>query len=288
MKYTFLFFCVFSSLCLTAQQKLLNQAIINTTTNITSPEEEEVQNLQSNPDGGGRGMNFRNMLDGEIKFVTYIKNSLVKTNIKSETIKSTVYRDNQNKITTTIMEMMGNKMGFYISDQEMVEMGRKRDSIMAERRKSDTSSKPKNFGDRKIVSSEIAYSNETKKIAGYLCTKAYLINKNILGLKDSIAFWYTPEIKFENLFFTGGISNLPGMRNMSEGLSGIDKINGFVMGYEMTIMRNKKMEVEVTKIDTQKTIEDKEFALPKDVEIKPMKDMQFGRGGMMRGMGGRD
>lgn len=269
-----------------AQPKTYKQAIINTTTNVIAPEEEDVQNIQQNPDGGGRGMNFRNMMDGETKFVTYLKNDLTKTNIKSETIKSTIYRDNNKKITTTIMQMMGNKMGFFVSDDELAELSKKRDSMMEERRKTDTAFKQRNFGERKIVSTEIVTTKESKKIAGYNCLKAFLINKNLLGLKDSIVFWYTPEIKFEHLSFTGGLSNLPGMRNMTGGLSGIENLEGFVMRYEMNIMRNRKMEVEVTSIDLQKSIDDSEFNLPKDIEIKPMKDMQFGRGGMMRGMGG--
>jgi len=59
------------------------------------------------------------------------------------------------------------------------------------------------------------------------------------------------------------------------------------MGYELKMRRNRKMEVEVTKIDIKKDITEKDFEIPKDIEIKPMKEMQsmFGNqrgGGMMR------
>ena len=283
---------IFSSLTAVSQTKIYNKAIISTTTNVISPEDEDVQNMQNNADGG-RGFNFRNMMDGETKFVTYLKDNLVKTNIKSETAKGSVYRDNDKKLTSTIFEMMGNKMGFYVTDDEQVEMQKRRDSMMSERRKKDTTQKQAPQFDRSKFTTEIAYTNETKKIAGYDCKKAYLVTTRILGVKDSSAFWFTPAIKFNNLFSTGGFSNLPGMMgNMAPTLNGLENLEGFVMRYEMNMRRGRRMEVEVTKIELDKDIADKEFELPKDVEMKPMKDMQNmfggrgGSGGFMRG--GRD
>lgn len=248
--------------------------------------------MQNNGDGG-RGFNFRNMMDGETKFVTYLKDNMVKTNMKSETAKGSIYRDNDKKITSTVFEMMGNKMGFYVSDDEQVDMQKRRDSMIAERRKKDTTQKQTPQFDRSKFTTEIAYTNETKKIAGYDCKKAYLVTTKILGVKDSSVFWYTPAIKFNNLFTTGGFSNMPGMMgNMAPTLNGLENLEGFVMRYEMNMRRGRRMEVEVTKIDLDKDITDKEFELPNDVEMKPMKDMQNmfggrgGGGGFMRG--GRD
>jgi hypothetical protein len=258
---------------------------------VIAPEDEEIQNMQNNTDGG-RGFNFRNMMDGETKFVTYLKDNMVKTNMKSETAKGSIYRDNDKKLTSTVFEMMGNKMGFYVTDDEQVEMQKRRDSMMAERRKKDTTQKQAPQVDRSKFTTEIAYTNETKKIAGYNCKKAYLVTTKILGVKDSSIFWYTPAIKFNNLFTTGGFSNMPGMMgNMAPTLNGIEMLDGFVMRYEMNMKRGRRMEVEVTKIELDKDIADKEFELPKDVEMKPMKEMQNmfggrGSGGFMRG--GRD
>ncbi len=115
-----------------AQVKTYSQAIINTTMNVIAPEEEDVQNIGGGGEGRG-GMNFRNMMDGETFFTTYLKDNLVKTNIKSEMGKSTIFRDNEKKVTTTIIEMMGNKSGFVATDEEQAAMQKKRDSIMAER-----------------------------------------------------------------------------------------------------------------------------------------------------------
>ena len=265
-----LFFLCFSAISV-AQPKLITQAVVSTTTNVIAPEDEDVQNLQNNNQGGG--MNFRNFMDGETKSTTYLKNDLVKTVLKSDVARSTIYRNNSTKITTTLLEIMGNKMAFYVSDSEQTELRKKGDSMMESRRKNDSTAPARQHAEPQV---EISYSADTKKIAGYNCKKAYVIATRILGVKDSVAVWYSPEIKLQNISSTGGLS---GFGNRGS-VNGLDKIDGFVMGYEMNMQRNRRMEVQVTKIDTQKEIADKEFEIPKDIEIKPMKDIQnmFGRG----------
>jgi hypothetical protein len=271
-----------------AQPKIYNQAIVNTTTNIIAPEEEAVENIAQEPRGG---MNFRNMMDGETKFVTYLKGDLVKTTIKSEMGKSTVYRDNSKKLTTMVMEMMGSINGFFATDDDMANMQKRRDSMMAERRKADTNmAKRMPPMERNQGTTDISVTGETRKIAGYNCIKAYLITSRILGLKDTAVIWYTPEFKLNNVLSTGGMNSMPGMGNMMPALNGLDKVDGFVMRYEMKMRRNRRMEVEVTKVDFTKEVDAKEFDLPKDIEIKPMSEMQNmfrggpgGGGGFMRG-----
>ncbi len=266
------------------QPKIYRQAQIATTTNIIAPEEDDSQNMQGR-DGGG--MNFRNMMDGEFKFVTLVKNDMTKMTIKSEVVHATIFRDNDKKLTTTIMEMMGNTNGFYITDQEQVEMQKMRDSMMAERRKKDTTMRQFPQPDRNTnLPVEVSVTNESKKIAGYVCKKAFLITTRLLGNKDTVTIWYTPEFKIDNVATTGGMNALPMMGNMMPQLNGLDKIEGFVMRYEMNMRRGRRLESEITKVELDKNIADTEFELPKNVEIKPMKEMQNmfggGRGGFMR------
>lgn len=253
-----------------AQQKIVTQAIVNTTTNIIAPEEDDLQN----PGGGPGGMNFRNIMDGETKSITYLKNDMVKTVLKSDIGRSTILRNNSTKMTTTLLEIMGNKTGFYVSDSEQTDLRKKADSMMQSRQKKDSSiSMPT---DKEPATTELVDIGGTKKIAGYNCKKALLITTKFPVIKDTITVWYTNEIKLQNITSTGGLS---GFGNMGA-VSGLDKIDGFVMRYEMNMRRNRKMEVEVTKIDTTKEIADKEFDIPKDFEVKPMKDMRgmFGGG----------
>ncbi len=277
----FLFVFLLGSATLTvAQPTIIKQAIVSTTTTVIAPEEEEVQNLQNQ--GGGGGMNFRNMMDGETSFTTYLKNDMVKTVIKSEMGRSTIYRDNSKMMTTMLIEMMGNKMGFYATDEEQAAMQKRRDSMQQARRKADTTQQSAGVPIENTI--DISYTDETKKIAGYTCKKAYVITTRLLTIKDTAVVWFTPEIKLQNVLSTGGLA---GMGNMGMSLGGLDKIDGFVMRYEMNKRRNRRMEVEVKKIDLKKEIDDKEFTVPKDIELKPMREMQNmfggGQGGFQRG-----
>jgi len=280
MKYLFFLPISFFALVATAQTKVYQQAQVSTTVNVIAPEEESVENIQ----GGGEfrgGMNFRNMLDGETKFVTYLKADKIKTTMKSEMGRSAVYRDNTQKSTTTVIEMMGSKNGFVITDEEQADMQRKRDSMMALRRNRDSSAKPLNT-EKLNPTTDISYTSESKKIAGFNCKKGYLITTRLLGIKDSTAFWYCPEFKLENVSYTGGLNNIPMMSNMAPNLNGFEKVEGFIMAYETKMRRNRTIQVEVTKVEIDKKIEDKEFEIPNDIEIKPMKEMQ----NMFRGGGG--
>jgi GLPGLI family protein len=284
MKTFFLLLAIATTSVSIAQPKLVNKAIITTSTNIIAPEEEDVSQIQPQGEGRGGGFNFRNMLDGEIKSTTYIKDNLVKTNFKSESAKGTIYRDNMAKVTTTITEMMGNTSGMRSTDDDQVEMKKKMDSMIAERMKTDTNMK------RRVrnvdFKNTVAYTEETKKIAGYNCKKAYIITDKMLR-KDSLAIWYTPELKFPNVASTGGTSSLGMMGNFFGGALNFDKVDGFVMMYETKMPRGRVMEVKVTKIELDKEIAAKEFEIPKDIEIKSMKDMQGPGGGMRFIMGGR-
>ncbi|MFT3980878.1 MAG: DUF4412 domain-containing protein [Ferruginibacter sp.] len=279
MKKILLGACLLSAGHCFAQPKAVTQAIINTTTTIVAPDEsEDVANIQA--EGGGR-MSFRNFADGETKSVTYLKNDMVKTVLKSDMGRSTIIRDNAARKTTTLLEMMGNKTGFYATDEEQAAMRKRIDSTMqATRNSSDSGS-----GRRTRVinaadsPSEISYTDETKKIAGYQCKKAYVITTHLLGVKDSVAVWYTPELKMNNLASTGGLSGFASIMGANGTMNALTKIDGFVMSYQSKMPRNRTMTVEVTKIDLTKEVSDKEFDIPKDFDVKPMSEM----GNMMRG-----
>ena len=254
-----------------AQPKVVTNAVVSTTTNVIAPEEDELQNVQNNQ--GGPGMNFRNFGDGETKSTTYIKGGMVKTVMKNDMGRSTIIRNNDSKLTTTLIEMMGNKTGFYITDEEQANMRKRMDSMQNARPRDSANA---NRGTRLERTVDVVYTEETKKISGYTCKKAYIVRSSILG-KDSMAVWYTPEIKIANTPSTGGMSGFGAMGGSMN--NGFDKIDGFVMQYETKMPRGRKMEVTVNKIELDKKIEDKEFEVPKDFDVKPMKEFQ----GMMRG-----
>src|SRR4029079_3478603 len=95
--------------------------------------------------------------------------------------------DHKNKKTTTLMEMMGKKMGFYSTEDDEKAMRARQDSIRARRTHSlqkigITVAPPKK--------PEVVYTEETKKIAGYTCKKAIIKTKNRQGEVSEATVWY--------------------------------------------------------------------------------------------------
>ena len=266
---------LFSASAVFAQPKLVSQAIISTKTTIISPEEDE---NNPPPPTGGNGEEMRIMRfggEGETKTTTWLKSDLVKTYLESDMGKTTIIRDNGKKLTTTIMEIMGRKTGFYVTDSDQVTMRKKMDSMMQGRRQNEgiSNTPPK---------VDLVYADETKKISGFDCHKALLVTTRSNGKKDSSVLWYTPDIKFQNITNTGG--SLAGFGGFSQQAAGMDLMNnlkGFPIQYERNLNRGRKMTVLVTKIITDTEIADKEFEIPKGIEIKSIKEMP----GMMGGQG---
>lgn len=256
-----------------AQPKLFTQASITTKTTIAAPDDDE--NTQAGPSStSANGEEIRIVRfggDGETKSTTWLKNNLVKTFSESEMGRTTVIRDNDKKITTTIMEMMGRKSGFYATDEDQAIMRKRMDSMMQSRGGQNA------FfgGDNTPAVYSITYIDENKKVSGYNCKKAFIIATRANGKLDTTTVvWYCPDFKLQNLKSTGGGGGGFGGFNVTAGLNGMENLAGFPMQYERKMNRGRKMTVEVTKLITDKEIADKEFDLPKDIEIKPMKDMQ--------------
>lgn len=275
MKQLFFVLSMMSAGALQAQPAGITQAIVHTTTLITAPDEsQDVSNIQMQGEGGGRMM-FRSFGDGEFKSVTYLKNDLVKTVIKSEMGRTTIIRDNAAKKTTTLLEIMGNKTGFVATDEEAKQMRQRMDSMMNATRNAADSGRA-NRQSAGSSSVEIAYTEDSKKIAGYPCKKALLIRTGLLGLKDTTEVWYSPDLKLNHVVNTGGTGAIGNMFQGAgrDALSSLDKLNGFPMSYQSKLPRNRTMTVEVTKIDLKKEVEEKEFEIPKGFEIKPVNEMR--------------
>jgi hypothetical protein len=264
-----------------AQPKMVTQAIITTTTSITAPETEDAPAVPPPPSAeGGPVIIRRSMMDaGETKSITWVKNNMVKTVVENDMGRNTTIRDNNARKTTTLMEIMGNKRGFYATDEEQEAMKKKMDSMIQTR----------NEGQAPVpapASFVLHYRNDSKEVAGYVCKKAVIVYTRPNGSTDSITAWYNTEVMMKGLNHTGG----PGGGFMSfgrvPGMDGIDKIEGFIMQYETNMGRGRKMTVTVTKLDIQKEVKDKEFDISKDFDLKPMKDMQGPGGGVQIRIGG--
>lgn len=286
MKKTLLFILTVAIVTANAQTKTVTQAVITTKTTIISPDGDDNGGAPPPPPApeGAEIRTFRFGGDGETKSITTLKGDLVKTFTENEMSRTTVIRDNAKKMTTTIMEMMGNKNGFYATDAEQEEMRKRMDSLIQSR--GTQGGFANNNQGQQVVSTDISYAEDIKKIAGQQCKKAFLISTRQNGTKDSTIVWYMPDVKMQGLTSTGGMAASFGFGGRTSSLNGLNNLAGFPMQYEMKMNRGRKMIVEVTKIVLDKEIADKEFEIPKDVTLKAAKDMQNGDGRMQIRIGG--
>ncbi|MFT3749885.1 MAG: hypothetical protein QM768_16295 [Agriterribacter sp.] len=259
-------------------QQTATSLIVKSKTEITFPENQ-------NRGGGGDGDGFNRPSGMESKNTTYYKGDFIKTMNQSDFGNNIVIVDKKSKKTTTLIEAMGRKTGFYITEEDqnkMKEDAQKRmDSLRqarggnADQQKNFTPSEP-----------EIEYTNETKKIAGYNCKKAIIKTKSRQGEVSEVHVWYTPDVKRPEGYPVSGANTGGGgfARGFAGGggpgggafggLSNLEKIDGFIMGYSMSRPNGFKMETEVTSIEVNPIIEDKVFEIPKGYDIKPMSEMQ--------------
>ena len=274
MKKIITLFFLTGSVAVYAQPKTVTQAMITTKTTMVAPETDEpAQTSTVSADGTEvRVMRFGG--DGETKTTTWLKNDLTKTFSESEMGRTTVIRDHAKKMTTTIMEMMGRKSGFYATDEDQAQMRKRMDSMMQSRSSQNVSM---GGSSNTPATYSVLYIDENKKIAGYACKKALIVAARS-NRSDTTTVWYCPDFKLQHLASTGGAAGGFGGFNVTSGPTGMELLNGFPMKYERYMPRGRQMTVEVTKLVIDKDVADKEFEISKDIEIKPMKDMQNGGG----------
>jgi hypothetical protein len=132
---------------------------------------------------------------------------------------------------------------------------------------------------------EITYTEESKKIAGLVCKKAIIKSKDRQGVMNETAVWYCPDFVMGEGFT---MNSQGGGRMMNFNPTGMDKIKGFPMEYEITRQNGMKIHMTVTKVQLDADIADKTFEIPKGYDIKPASEMQNfggGRGGFRIGGG---
>jgi hypothetical protein len=268
-------FFITASVAVYAQPKMMSQAMITTKTTVVAPEADDATSPVNATTTSADGAEVRIVRfggEGETKTTTWLKNDLVKTFSESEMGRTTVIRDNSKKLTTTIMEMMGKKSGFYATDEDQAEMSKRMDSMMQSRGAQNVSI---GGGSNTPATYSVVYIDESRKIAGYSCKKALIIAARP-SRSDTTTVWYCPDFKLQNLPSTGGPAAGFGGFNATNLPTGMELLNGFPMQYERNMNRGRQMKVEVTKLVVDKDVADKEFEIPKDIEVKPMKDMQNG------------
>ena len=266
-----------------AQQKIIERAIIKSKTEITFP-----QNASRNAGGDEDGnAGFGGPGGMESKSTVYFKGDLIKTYNESDFGNTTVIIDKKNGRTTTLREAMGRKTGFYSTEEDEAALRK----TMEARRDSIRQARGQSVNNAAAASpeTEIVATDETKKIAGYNCKKAIIKTKSGRGETNETIVWYTPDFKMAPGYPAAGNTGGGfgrGMRGQRGGfgIAGLDKIDGFVMGYDVSRSNGFEMHMEVTKAELYPAIDDKIFEIPKGYDIKPLSEMQeqFRRPGRIR------
>jgi len=282
MKHFLLAFALLPFATHAQQPEPVTQAIIYSTMTVIAPETEEDASRMPNAGDGNIRFSMRNFGDGESKITTYIKDSLVKTIFKSDMGRTTIIRNNSAHTTTTLLEMMGNNFGFIVTDEEQIKMREQMDSMIQARRDADSSTRALFTSNETSRPAEIIYTDEARKISGMDCKKALLINTGLLGIKDTVAVWYAPDINIPNnqpASGGGALRGRGGIGNFTT-LNGLNQLKGLAIKYEMNMRHGRVMQMEVTKVDLKKTLSDKDFRVPKDFDVKPYSEFSK----MFRGM----
>lgn len=265
-------------------QKEVQRAIVKSVTEITFPE-----NPNRNPGGEDDARPFGGGM--ESTNTVYFRGDFIKTFNQTDFGNNTVIIDKKNNKTITIIEAMGQKTGYYSTPQDEELMRKRMDSL-----RQAGGFNRQGQAERRQGEPEIVATDETRKIAGYNCKKTVIKTKTNNGEVNETIVWYTPDLKMPADYPQAGAVAPGGGRGFSAsfgggarggamGVQGLDKINGFVMAYEMSRANGFSMKMEVKKIEIDPEIKDKVFEVPKGTELKPISEMQnmFGPGGPGRG-----
>ncbi|MFN5021314.1 MAG: hypothetical protein ACK5GP_06665 [bacterium] len=278
--------CLLLATAAFAQPKVVDKAIVKVKTEIIFPENFSGGGDRGGGGGGDRGgggemAGFTMPREMETNTTMYYTPNFMRVESLTDFGNNIVITDRVNKKTTTLIESMGRKTGFFSTDAE-AEAQRARMDSMRNLRRDSLSALGISFKENKP---ELIYSEETKKVSGYTCKKVTIRSIGQNGQVSENVIWYNPDFKISPKStaasanpggFGGGRSG--GMSMMSGSMPGLDLINGFPMEYEMVRGNGFKMHMTVLKIQPDAQIDDKTFEVPKGFDIKPM-----GSGGdMMR------
>jgi hypothetical protein len=263
-----------------AQPKVVEKAIVKAKTEITFPENFTPGGPGGGPGGGGggEGMSFTMPRDMETTTTMYYTPDFMKVESLSDFGNNVVITDRINKKTTTLIEAMGRKTGFFSTDAEAEQRNARQDSMRNARRDS-LALLGLTFRDNKP---ELIYSEESKKISGVTCKKVTIKTAGQNGQVSESVIWYDPSFKIATNSTKPGANpgGFGGGRGgmMAGGIQGLELIEGFPMEYEMTRGNGFKIHMTVLKAQPDANIDAKTFEIPKGFDIKSQSAMENGGG----------
>ena len=275
-----------------SQPRTVEKAVIRFKTEVTFPE-----NFGNNAGGEGGGGQMMMMAGGGMEASTtlYVSGDMSKMETASDFGNNVVITDRKTKRTTTLVEAMGRKTGFYSTPEDEQAMRARMDSMRnarseAERNARRDSLQRAGFSFGQPAKPEIEYLDEKKRIAGMDCRKAVIRTRQRGQVVENVV-WYSPEFRLPEGMGLGGSpgGGGRGMMMSMAGIPGLDQLQGFPMEFQTERGNGFKTHLTVTKVQLDANVDDKIFEIPKGYDIKPMSEMQNGRGGsfiMRMGAGG--
>lgn len=253
----FLFFLLSAIPATVMAQQPLNNAIVKV----------KMETSTDNTGGGGDGGAVFQMAGQETEMTAYIKDSMRKVVIKNNFMNNITIYDGKTGTSTILTESMGEKTGFTQNEAQRQDQRRRTDSIIKAQSEESGGGQGGRMtiriggGQEKTI--DIAYTEETKLINKINCKKAVITTQNNEGVQKKIDVWYSPDYTLPAGVNIGrGAMNFSGLKGMPVLYEQANVMN--FNGNEMTMTTR----YEVTSIETAKTIDDKEFAVPKGYTIK--------------------
>ena len=174
--------------------------------------------------------------------VIYFKGTRSRAETKSSMGEVVVLTNSEEKVFYTLMNLMGKKIAMKAEEGDM--------EMVREMLGGDN-------GNKKSDKPEVKITKETKKIAGYKCTKALVTYPDMNGEKMEGEVWFTDEVGFVN------------PREFK-----VKEINGFPMEFTYGA-RGIKIKMSCSGVEAMKVPDDK-FVIPEDYTIQTMMEMMGG------------
>ncbi len=171
----------------------------------------------------------------------YFKGQMSRAEIKMQMGNTVAITDGKEGVTTTLMDMMGNKMAIKFTKEDI-----------EKEKKKNGNEKP-----------DVKITDETKTIAGYLCKKAVITTKNSNDKTTTMNIWFTKDIAAPN--------------SMRSGASNYEGLDGFMMEFE-TKMNSLTMKMTCRSAE-QTTVENSMFVIPEGYKTMTMDEMKNSFGG---------
>jgi GLPGLI family protein len=206
-----------------------------------------------------------NVFMPDAEFNLFIKGNMSKVEMLSMMGNNVMIKDMSNNITTVLLEMMGKKYGYNISN----------DSIF-----SDTSQLLKNA---RVDSSyflkqvNLIYTEYSKKINGIDCKKAIISYLNSSNTPENFEVWYCPDYLLPE-GVSLGLENMMGQKSNLVLAGKIKEIKGLPVSYSIKVRVNARqllnIRFEIEEIKMKIKIDDDTFEIPRSFNILSYREFQ--------------